>query len=173
MVNRQKTGVETPDSLTTNKINAMTPWDEFDLMMKKHNDSYINEFGILFRKESKFIFVDAPWPGYSNSEIISIVALCHDGKHLFEELSIEAADELYKLQPEILLNLFYAGRAMVLCALNDVNSLEFEKIGDTLYAINDDAERGHEVKEQLLLPGDFIRYTRNYFRFVNEQKKNQ
>lgn len=149
----------------------MTPSEEFDEWMKKHNDSYVNNFGVLFRKESKFIFVDSPWPGHSNAEVIGILLLCHNCKDLYDQLSIETAEELSGVQTETFLNLFYAGQAIVFCTTGDKESLQFEKVNDTLFAIIDGAERGHEVKEQLLLPGDFIRYTKGYFSFIKDQQK--
>jgi hypothetical protein len=151
----------------------MTPWLEFDAWMKMHKNNYLNDFGILFNRRPEFVFVDSPWPEQFNADILSIIILCANGKELFELLNFETVDDLEKLQQETVLNLFYAGHAMVLCTTPNDESLHFQKAGDRMIAIIDGVDLAHEVNEQLILPGDFIRYTNNYFRFMKEHKKNR
>jgi len=150
----------------------MTPWEEFDAWMKKRNNNYMNDFGILFNSTPEFVFVDSPWPEQHNADILSIFFLCSNGKELFELLGIETADDLEKVQPENMLNLFYAGNATVLCTTANDESLQFQKASNAMIAIIDDEEDlCHEVQEQLIMPGDFLRYTNDYFRFMKELNK--
>lgn len=152
----------------------MTPWDEFAQWMKtRENNNYLNDFGLIFNYEPEFVFVDSPWPEQYSVDILSIILLCANGKELFELLGVETIVDLEKIQPENMLNLFYAGNAMVLCTTDDGESLQFQKVNDTMVALIDGVDLGHEVTEQLVMPGDFIRYTNEYFLFMKEYNKNK
>lgn len=151
----------------------MTPLEEFDQWMENKGNNFINDTGILFNKTPEFVFMDSPWPGYDSVDVISIILFCTSGKELFDTLSIEAAHELEKVQPEHMLNLFYAGQAMVICTTPNGESLQFEKGTTAMIAIIDGADLGHQVKEQLVMPDDFIRYTNQCFRVLKAQSKNK
>lgn len=149
----------------------MTPLKEFNQWMENHGGNYINDSGILFNSSGELVFVDSPWPNYGSTEVISIVLLCIDGRELFKTLCIETVADLDKVQPETMLNLFYAGHAIVLCTTADRESLTFQKVRDTMIAIIDGVDLGHEVMEKLVMPVDFIRYTNEYFSFMNAYKR--
>lgn len=144
---------------------------EFDQWMERNENNYINRYGIVFNRTPHVVFVDAPWPGSGCADFLSIFLLCANGKDLFKDLNIEAVNDLEKLEPEILLNLFHAGNAMVLCTTANGETLQFQKGESAMVAIIDGVDMGHEVKEQLVVPGDFIRYTNDYFLYMREINK--
>lgn len=149
----------------------MTALEEFDAWMKRYQDNYLNNFSILINNTPDFVFVDSPWPGHGDVGTLSIVLFCVNGLELFSLLNISGTDDLDNVQPEDLLQLYYDGEAIVLCTTKNEETLKFQKAGDTLVAIIDGQDLGHEVKEQLLLPGDFFRYTEAYFQFMKEYKE--
>ena len=151
----------------------MTSPEEFDQWMKNYGTNYINEFGILINKEPEIIFISSPWPDHGNSDELSIILLCANGRDVFEVLDIQSADELEQLQPETMLSLFYEGQAIVLCTTQDGDSLQFQKGSNAMIAVIDGVDLGHEVKEPLIMPGDFIRYTNECFRILKAQSKNE
>ena len=149
----------------------MTPWEAFDEWMKAEDNNCINQYGIVFNRTPEFVFADSPWPGYATADILSIIILCANGRELFELLRVETLEELIKIEPEIFLNLFYAGNAMVLCTTAGGETLQFQKNDKAMIAVIDGIEMGHEVKEQLVVPGDFIRHTNEFFRFMKAYNK--
>ena len=151
--------------LNKNKKNDMTPKNDFYAWMKKHKNNYMNKYGILFNSTPEFVFVDSPWPEQFNADVLSIYLLCYNGKELFQILNLKTANDLKKVQPENMLKLFYAGNATVLCATDKGESLEFKKVGNRMIAIvEEEGDIEHEVEEALVIPGDFLRYTNDYFR---------
>ena len=150
----------------------MTALEEFDDWMQRHDNNYLNDFGVIFNRAPDFLFVDAPWPGHEDMEILSIVLFCVNGLDLYQRLDLATPEDLANVQPEDLLQLYHDGRAMILCTTKDEETLTFEKAKDgTLIAIVDGQNIGHDVQEQLLVPGDFIRYTERFFRFLKTEAK--
>jgi hypothetical protein len=149
----------------------MTPSNDLEVWMQQHQDNYINDFSVQLSRAPEFIFVDAPWPGHPNADNLCIILLKNNAAALFEDLGIETAAELDEVTPEDLLTLFYAGKAIVLCTVKEEASLLFHKDGNTMLALLDGEELGHEVTEQLVVPGDFIRYTQQYFRSFDKYNK--
>lgn len=143
----------------------MTALEEFDAWMQQNQNSYINDFSVLIKKVPELVFADAPWPGHGDGATLSIILLCENGLELYRHLHIVLPQDLDKVQPEDLLKLYFDGHAMVACTTENEETLTFQKADDgTLVAIFEDKDIGHEVQEELLVPGDFIRYTESYFR---------
>ena len=144
----------------------MTALEEFDAWMQRHENNHINDFGVLINKLPELLFLDSPWPGHGNADKISIVLLCANCPDLYQLLNIAIPEDLDNVQPEDFLKLYYDGEAMAVCTTENEETLTFQKADDKLIAIIDGEDLAHEVHEQLLLPGDFLRYTEAYFHFL-------
>ena len=144
----------------------MTTLKKVDALIYKDRGVYLNNFCVLFSKEPGYIFVDAPWPGYKNG-VLGLVLLCKDYRVLFEVLAIDDVQQLDQLKPEDLLRLFYEGKAIAVCSVDENDSLDFQINGDRIIVINGKSDWGYEVNEPLVAACDFIEYTRKYFLQTN------
>lgn len=146
--------------------NGMGAWDVLDAILKKNNYTIINDYGVLFNRLSPgFMFVDSPWPGYCITDI-SLVYLCNDASEFFNRLEIENATQLDLVKPEVFLKLFRAGEVIVVCSVDEDQTLEFQMNDGKLMANKEDSKMEHEVTPHLETAGDFIEYTKQYFRLA-------
>ena len=142
----------------------MNDWDELDAILQKYDYTFINDNGVVFTRVAPgFMFVDSPWPGRYIIDEISLVYLCNDASDFFDRLEIKNANELYKVNQEILLKLFHAGEVIVACKTDEGEILEFLKSEGKLIANKEDSDLIHIVKPDLSTPEEFIEYTKQYF----------
>lgn len=134
--------------------------------MQSLGNTYLNDFAVMVNRVSEYILIDCPWHNHGDAYTLSITIICRNEKELFETLQIDTFLELGQVQPEHLLTLFYSGHATVSCATNKNSSLWFQKIDTGMIAGMDGEYLIHDVDEQLIVPGDFIRYARQYFRSI-------
>ena len=149
----------------------MIPINDFNVWMEQHKGAYLNNFAIVIVRKPQFLFVDSPWPGHADAITLSICLICTEVKELFETLNIEKVNDLERLQPEDLLHLFYNGYAMLFCRIGEHQTLQFQKMRKAMIAWIDGEATAHTVQEQLIVAGDFISYTEEYFRRLNNLTK--
>ena len=145
----------------------MTALEEFDVWMQGHENNYINDFGVLINRVPELVFVDSPWPEHGDAATLGIILPCANALELYQLLGILIPQDFDNVQREDMLKLYYEGHAMAVCTTENGETLTFQKAkDDTLIAIIDGEDLAHVVQEKLLMPGDFIRYTEGYFRFL-------
>lgn len=149
----------------------MTAHQNFDSWMQSLGNKYLNDFAVMVNRVSEYILIGSPWPNHGDASTLSITIICTNEKELFDTLQIDTFLELDRVRPEHLLTLFYSGHATVSCATDRDSSLWFQKIESGMIAGINGEELIHEVSEQLLTPGDFIRHTKQYFSYMKAIKR--
>lgn len=149
----------------------MTASQNFDTWMQSLGNTYLNDFAVMVNRVSEYILIDSPWPNHGDAYSLIVTIICTNEKDLFDTLQIDTFLDLDQVRPEHLLTLFYSGHATVSCATDKVGTLWFQKIENGMIAGIDGENLIHEVEEQLLVPGDFIRYTKQYFSYIKTIKR--
>jgi hypothetical protein len=151
----------------------MNDWNELDAFLQPYNFNYINESGVLFHRVAPgFMFVDAPWPGQQTIECICLVYLCNEVTEFFDRLGIQKAEQIAQIKPDLFLQLFYAGEAILICAMRDGNTMEFRRSEGKLFANKENSDLVHEVNRDLKTSKDFIKYTEQYLSKEQPMLKN-
>jgi len=129
--------------------------------------SYISPAGVRFNiNPDASIFITA---NFAEPEPDNLISLDFFKEAVsMEELAqlrlLSKLDDVEQFKPQDLLNLFYNGKASVVCTLDGyfTKCLNFEKKQENLCATDDEGKM-HIVKTQLDKPENFINYTLGYY----------
>jgi hypothetical protein len=140
---------------------------ETELKERKGEGPFHNGHGIDFEvSEDETALAWGRCPGFAeHNDVVLEVGFSADLKTFIQNLSLTYFEDIHTITPERLLELFWEGNAEIYCCVDLVQilCLNFRRLGHQVFAV-DGLNQEHEVKEQLLLPADFIAYTKKVFR---------
>lgn len=150
--------------------------DEFYNIRNELGPVYINEHNVMFIFTiPSFIVVSCRWPGFEGHEDLSIFYICDRKTDFLEELGKSALDQHDQITPQAMLQLVWEGHALVVCAVDGAESLEFRKTVNGMMVTEARSDESNLVIGRLYEAQDFVEYTRSFFarrnRIIKRRRK--
>ena len=137
----------------------------FDLIEEQEHFELVTSKGITISTRDEHS-LNAEFTLVNTEEANLDVSFYCDKKEFVKTLDIRNLTDIYDLTPGRLMEVFQEGLAQLVCfvALEYSYAMEFQKLGNTIIAVN---ERGikHKIPlyEKLEAPDQFITYAKRYY----------